>query len=121
MQSRPNLLNLVIRISSWRGVEAPQKATGAIVSASNSQGTEESDKDTKTAHRTNESVQGKDQKRSLWARIFGKNKKNQIVIKKALKPIHDKGLGRFSFLAIHFSRECLKSLYTKGYSGLKSL
>lgn len=43
-------------------LEAPQDATGAVVSASNSQGTDESGKDTKTAHRTNESVQGKHKK-----------------------------------------------------------
>lgn len=43
-------------------LELPQDATGAVVSASNSQGTEKSDKDTKTAHRTNESVQGKHKK-----------------------------------------------------------
>ena len=43
-------------------LETPQDATGAVVSASNSQGTEESGKDTKTAHRTNESVQGKHKK-----------------------------------------------------------
>lgn len=43
-------------------LETPQDATGAVASASNSQGTEESGKDTKTAHRTNESVQGKHKK-----------------------------------------------------------
>lgn len=43
-------------------LETPQDATGAVVSASNSQGAEESGKDTKTAHRTNESVQGKHKK-----------------------------------------------------------
>lgn len=43
-------------------LETPQDATGAVVSSSNSQGTEESGKDTKTAHRTNESVQGKHKK-----------------------------------------------------------
>ena len=43
-------------------LETPQDATGAVVSASNSQGTEESGKDTETAHRTNESVQGKHKK-----------------------------------------------------------
>ena len=31
------------------------------------------------------------------------------------------GLERFLFLPIHFSGECLKSLYAKGYSGLTSL
>ena len=31
---RPNLLKSVIRISSWRGVEEPQEAIGAVVSAS---------------------------------------------------------------------------------------
>ena len=56
-------------------LEAPQEATGAVVSASDGKDTEESDKDKKTAHRTGESAQGKDQKRSLWARIFGKKKK----------------------------------------------
>lgn len=43
-------------------LETPQDATGAVVSVSNSQGAEESGKDTKTAHRTNESVQGKHKK-----------------------------------------------------------
>ncbi|MEE6660285.1 HTH domain-containing protein [Limosilactobacillus pontis] len=37
-------------------LEAPQEATGDVVSPSNSQDTEESDEDTKTAHRTNEEI-----------------------------------------------------------------
>ena len=56
-------------------LEEPQEATGDVVSPSSNQDTEESDEDTRTAHRTNEDDQGKDQKRSLWARIFGKKKK----------------------------------------------
>lgn len=56
-------------------LEAPQEPTGAIVSASNGKDTEESTQDGKTSHRTNEDDQGKDPKRSLWARIFGKKKK----------------------------------------------
>ena len=56
-------------------LELPQEATGAIVSTSNRQDTEEGTQDGKTAHRTGESAQGKDQKRSLWARIFGKKEK----------------------------------------------
>ena len=56
-------------------LEEPQEATGDVVSPSSNQDTEESDKDTRTAHRTNEDDQGKDQKQSLWARIFGKKKK----------------------------------------------
>ena len=56
-------------------MEAPQEATGAVVSASNGKDTEESTRDTKTDHKTNESDQGKDQKRSIWAKLFGKNKK----------------------------------------------
>lgn len=56
-------------------LEEPQEATGDVVSPSSNQDTEESDEDTRTAHRTNEDDQGKDPKRSLWARIFGKKKK----------------------------------------------
>ena len=56
-------------------LEEPQEATGDVVSPSSNQDTEESDEDTRTAHRTNEDDQGKDQKQSLWARIFGKKKK----------------------------------------------
>lgn len=56
-------------------LEAPQEPTGAIVSASNGKDTEESTQDGKTSHRTDEDDQGKDPKRSLWARIFGKKKK----------------------------------------------
>lgn len=52
-------------------LEAPQEATGTVVSASNDQDTEESDKDTRTAHKVNQDDQGKREKRSLWARIFG--------------------------------------------------
>lgn len=55
-------------------LEAPQDATGDVVSTSASQN-RESTQDEKTAHRTGESAQGKDQKRPLWARIFGKKKK----------------------------------------------
>ena len=56
-------------------LEAPQEATGAVVSASNGKDTEESTQDTKTAYKTNESDQGKDQKRSIWVSLFGKKKK----------------------------------------------
>ena len=61
-RSRPRQLKSVVRISSWRGKETPQDDTGAVVSASNSQGAEESGKDTKTAHKTNEDDQGKHKK-----------------------------------------------------------
>ena len=56
-------------------LETPQEATGAVVSTSSSQDTEDDDKDARTSHRTNEDDQGKDLKRSLWAKIFGKKKK----------------------------------------------
>lgn len=56
-------------------LEGPQEATGAVVSASNGKNIEESDKNKKTAHGAGESTQGKDPKRSLWAKIFGKKKK----------------------------------------------
>lgn len=59
-------------------LEGPQEATGAVVSASNRQDTEESIQDGKTSHRTNDDDQGKDPKRSLWVRIFGKKKKNKF-------------------------------------------
>lgn len=55
-------------------LETPQEATGAVVSTSSSQDTED-DKDARTSHRTNKDDQGKDLKRSLWAKIFGKKKK----------------------------------------------
>ncbi|MEE6663693.1 MerR family transcriptional regulator [Limosilactobacillus fermentum] len=56
-------------------LEGPQEATGAVVSASNSQGTEESDEDTRTAHRTNEDDQGEAESPSFFQRLFGKRKK----------------------------------------------
>lgn len=40
-QSRPNLLIYGVSISSWRGVEEPQEAIGAVVSASDGKDTEE--------------------------------------------------------------------------------
>ena len=41
-----------------------------------------SDKDARTSHRTTEDDQGKDPKRSLWAKIFGKKKKSNFNKKK---------------------------------------
>lgn len=56
-------------------LETPQDATGAIVSASNSQGAEESDEDTRMSHKTNEDDQGEAESPSLFQRLFGKKKK----------------------------------------------
>ncbi|MEK1295448.1 hypothetical protein HCY73_09905 [Limosilactobacillus fermentum] len=56
-------------------LETPQDATGAVVSASNSQGAEESGKDTRMSHKTNEDDQGEAESPSLFQRLFGKKKK----------------------------------------------
>lgn len=56
-------------------LEAPQEATGAVVSASNGQGTDESTQDTKTAHKTNEDDQGEAKSPTIFQRLFGKKKK----------------------------------------------
>lgn len=56
-------------------LEEPQEATGAVVSASNSQDTEESDEDTRMSHKTNEDDQGEAESPSLFQRLFGKKKK----------------------------------------------
>lgn len=56
-------------------LEAPQDATGDVVSPSSGQGTEESGKDTRTSHRTNEDDQGEAENPSFFQRLFGKKKK----------------------------------------------
>lgn len=56
-------------------LEGPQEATGDVVSASDGKGAEESDKDKKTAHKTNEDDQGEAESPSLFQRLFGKKKK----------------------------------------------
>lgn len=56
-------------------LEVPQEATGAVVSASNRQDTEESVQDTKTAHGASEDDQGEAENPSFFQRLFGKKKK----------------------------------------------